>query len=263
LISDYVSKQQTSSGGLNEELFGFNICGGHIRPDWKHQPKIKIKLTLLGASGVGKTVLGRSLQYGQWPKSMSFPTATIGPDILFYHLDQLFRNEYVVAIQLNDPPGQEKFEAVTDHFFKQCHGALLVSDTTNLESLIRIKQFWYPRLTKLGIDNLESVLVCTKTDLFEKKDKIYRDSFLQHAEEFAFAHQIPIVHVSAYRGDNVEHVFKQLISRILTNEALIKDLIAEARYPNDLNIRQNQTAFRLTSTPKQEQRKNKKLPCCK
>ena len=41
---------------------------------------------------------------------------TVGIDMQFYHLDQLFQNEYIVTVQLNDPPGQERFEAATNHF---------------------------------------------------------------------------------------------------------------------------------------------------
>jgi GTPase SAR1 family protein len=197
-------------------------------------------------------------------------TATVGTDILFYNLDKLYRNEYVVSIQLNDPPGQERFEAVTNHFFKQCHGALLLADMTDLESLNRLDEYWYSRLKMLGIDDVQSVLVCTKMDLFEKKDTDYRDLFLHRAEEFACEHQMPIVHISAYRGDNIEHLFKKLIIQIMENDTLINDLVAQANCRGDTTVQRHRTLSSQNSTSLElsvrsdshEQRNKKKSTCC-
>jgi small GTP-binding protein len=270
LINDFISRQQTSSGALAQEFLAFKICGQQLNSDWKHRPRIKIQLTLLGSSGAGKSILAQCLQYGHWPKGMAFPSATIGNDIIFYYLDTLFRNEYVVVIQLNDPPGQEKFEAVTNQFFRQCHGALLLIDMTDLNSFDRLEKYWYSRLEDLGMDHVQSVLVCTKMDLFETKDNNYRELFLKRAQQFAFVHQMPIVHISAYRGDNVEYLFKQLIIRIMENDALINDLIAHANAPDNLIIQRRQTSVSQNSNslelsvrhePHQQTRK-KKWTCC-
>jgi small GTP-binding protein len=270
LINDFISRQQTSSGTLAQEFLAFKICGKQLNFDWKHRPRIKIQLTLLGSSGAGKTVLARSLQYGHWPKGLAFPSITVGNDVIFYYLDKLFQNEYVVVIQLNDPPGQERFEAVTNQFFRQCHGALLLIDMTDLNSFDRLEKYWYSKLEELGMDHVQSVLVCTKMDLFETKDNDYRELFLKRAQEFAFLHQMPIVHISACRGDNVEYLFKQLIIRIMENDPLMNDLIVHANDSNNLitqrrqtSVSQNSNSFKLSVhlDPHQQTRK-KKLTCC-
>jgi small GTP-binding protein len=221
-------------------------------------------LSLLGASGVGKTVLGQCLQYGRLPENLKHAPTTLGIDVQFYYLDRLFRNEYVVVVQLNDPPGQERFEAATNLFFRQCHGVLLLTDTTRMDTLERLEQYWYSKLEKLALTNVQSVLVCTKIDLLEKQNEDYRRSFLQQAEKFAFLHQMPIVQVSAYRGDNVEHIFKQLIIRIMEDETLVNDLLAKANRPDDLikrrhNLLTNSNIIPLESS---DQRKKKQSKCC-
>ncbi|CAF1126001.1 unnamed protein product [Adineta steineri] len=258
LINDFISQKQILSHSLTEEFLSFKICTKPIISDWKNRPKIRIRLTLLGSSAIGKTVLAQCLKYGRWPQTMTLPTSTIGSDILFYYLDKLFRNEYVVAIQLNDPPGQEQFESVTNHFFRECHGALLLADTTRLETLDRLEKFWYPKLEKFGMDHFQSVLVCTKMDLFEKEDIKYRELFLQRSQQFAFAHQMPIVNISAYRGDNIEYLFKQLIIRIMENDILINDLINQAISSQKLNIIQQQVIPVIHISEKQKS----KFTCC-
>lgn len=232
MIEDF--SQQQMSRTLIEEFLAFRIrTGRHHHHDWQYRPTIKIILSLLGASGVGKTALSLCLQYGRLPDNLKHAPTTIGLDVQFYYLDRLFQNEYVVVVQLNDPPGQERYEAATNHFFRQCHGVLLLTDTTRMDTLERLEQYWYTKLEKLALSNVQSVLVCTKIDLLENENEDTRHSFLQQAEKFAFLHQMPIVQVSAYRGDNVEHIFKQLIIRIMSDETLVNDLIAKASRPAD------------------------------
>lgn len=242
----------------SEEFQTFHICPGkHRNNEWQHRPTIRIILSLLGASGVGKTILSQCLQYGRLPDNLKHAPSTIGIDIQFSYLDRLFQNEYVVIVQLNDPPGQEKFEAATNHFFRQCHAVLLLTDTTTMDTLERLEQYWYTKLEKLSLTNVQSVLVCTKTDLFEKETEEHRYSFLEQAEKFAFSHQMPIVQVSAYRGDNVEHIFKQQILRSMADETLVNDLLAKPSRRDDL-IRQRHASL----TASNEQEKKKQSTCC-
>lgn len=75
----------------------------------------------------------------------------------------------------------------------------------------------------MALNNVHSVLVCTKIDLFEKQNEEYLHSFLRHVENFALLYQILMIQVSAYRND-VEHIFKQLVICILADETLTTDL---------------------------------------
>ncbi|CAF5190582.1 unnamed protein product, partial [Rotaria magnacalcarata] len=44
------------------------------------------------------------------------------------------------------------------------------------------------------------------------------------AENFASTHHMPIHHISALRGDNIQSMFKQLILRILHNSSLLQQI---------------------------------------
>ncbi|UJR20185.1 hypothetical protein I4U23_023317 [Adineta vaga] len=259
LIYEFNSHQRISSQILSREFLTFNICSEWFDQNWKQKPRIKIILSPLGSMAVGKTILCQCLRYGHWPENMIKPPFTLGKDMIFYYLDKLFREEYPVVIQVNDLPGQERFEAVTNLYFRQCHGAFLVTDTTDLESLERLEQYWYPKLKELCMNHVQTVLVCTKSDLFEKQSSEYREMYLQRIEHFATTHQIPLIHVSAYRGDNVTYLFKKLIIQILENDALINLLIAQANSSPQKAIKLEENSIKINNNKKSDK---KRSTCC-
>jgi GTPase SAR1 family protein len=140
-------------------------------------------------------------------------------------LDQLYDNKYVIIIQLADIPGMERYESCCDNHFRNCHGALLLADSTDIDSLERTELYWYKQLQTKGKDHVEAILVCNKIDLFETTcDTYYRRIFFERAEYFTSSHNIPIYYISALRGDNIQAMFKQLILRILQNESLLQQV---------------------------------------
>ena len=72
------------------------------------------------------------------------------PGLIFKILDQLYENKYVIIIQLADIPGMERYESCCDNHFRNCHGALLLSDSTDIDSLERTELYWYKQLQTKG-----------------------------------------------------------------------------------------------------------------
>jgi small GTP-binding protein len=223
-IEEYSAQQETLS--LANTFLSFNIRSGRTPSEWNNKTTLKIRLSLLGGSNVGKTTLARCLQYGIQSSFVHLHTsATVGPDLAFFYLDQLYENNYVIIIQLADIPGMERYESCCDNHFRNCHGALLLSDSTDIDSLERTELYWYKQLQTKGKDHVEAILVCNKIDLLETNcDAQYRRIFFQRAEHFASSHNMPIYHVSALRGDNIQAMFKQLILRILQNDSLLQQI---------------------------------------
>jgi len=223
-IEEHCAQQETLS--LANTFLSFNIRSGRTPPEWNTKATLKIRLSLLGGSNVGKTTLARCLQYGVQSSFVHLNTsATVGPDLAFFYLDQLYENKYVIIIQLADIPGMERYESCCDNHFRNCHGALLLSDSTDIDSLERAELYWYKQLQAKGKDHVEAILVCNKIDLFETNcDAKYRRIYFQRAEHFASSHNMQIYHVSALRGDNIQSMFKQLILRILQNESLLQQI---------------------------------------
>jgi len=152
--------------------------------------------------------------------------------VYFFYLDRLFEDEYVVVVQVNDCPGTDRFEAVSDRHFRNCHGAVLMVDTTNIDSFQRMEDYWYKRLReKSSFDNVETVLACNKIDLLENYDANQREEFFTRANEFVSRYQIAMFNISAIRGDNIQVMFHRLISSILENPVLVSDLKQNAIQP--------------------------------
>jgi GTPase SAR1 family protein len=223
-IEEYCSHQETILS--SNQFLTFNICYGHTPIEWNDKPTLKIRLSLLGGSNVGKTTLAHYLRYGTQSNFVHLKsTATVGPDLFFFYLDQLYENKYVIIIQLTDIPGMERYESCCDNHFRNCHGALLLCDSTDIDTLEHVELYWYKQLQLKGKKYVESVLICNKIDLFEENcDEDYRKIFFQRIEQFASINNMSIYHTSAIRGDNIQMMFKQLILSIIQNELLFEQI---------------------------------------
>ena len=82
---------------------------------------------------------------------------------------------------------------------------------------------------------------------------------------------MPVFQVSAYRGDNVEHIFKQLIIRIMSDKNLVDELISKAtirknptQQGSNRSSRRDTFALDSSDTRKdQERMRKKRSKCCK
>ncbi len=239
----------------------FTICRGRPRNnEWKNYPKLQIIISLLGPSNVGKSCLAMNIEYNQSKQNYQ-QSATIGLDVYFFYLDQLFNDEYVVIVQINDCPGDDRFEAVSDRHFRNCHGAVLMVDVTDIAKFERLQDYWYKRLReKSSFDNIEAVLACNKIDLLETNyDSSYRKQFFERADRFASDYQIPMFNISALRGDNVQAMFHHLISSILQNPLLVKDL-KENQKKNEERMSTQSSTIKLMESSKTHER-SKKMSC--
>lgn len=233
------------------------------RDDWKNLPQMKIIISLLGPTSVGKSCLTRNVDLSQ-PPSSPRSTVTLATDIAFFYLDVLLDDQYVVIVQLNDCPGNERYESVSTHHFRNCHGAVLMADTTDINTFDRLENYWYQSLRdKCTFEQVESVLACNKIDLLEQEHFTaeYRDEFFQKAHDFAARYQIPIFNISATRGDNIALMFHQLISNILNNTHLIQHLKDRAEVPSANKTKATRPSSTVVLSNPRRKKSTKKCAC--
>ncbi|KAL7685674.1 putative small GTP-binding protein [Plasmopara halstedii] len=97
---------------------------GPIVPKKRH----KLKLLLLGDSGVGKTSLMRVFSGDEFSESM---LATAGVDFKLRHITV---GDDAITLQIWDTAGQERFHRITATYYKGANGIVLVYDVSDRRS---------------------------------------------------------------------------------------------------------------------------------
>ncbi|CAH0516126.1 unnamed protein product [Peronospora belbahrii] len=95
-----------------------------VPPKKKH----KLKLLLLGDSGVGKTSLMRVFSGDEFSESM---LATAGVDFKLRHISVA---DEAITLQIWDTAGQERFHRITSTYYKGANGIVLVYDVSDRRS---------------------------------------------------------------------------------------------------------------------------------
>ncbi|CAD8127175.1 unnamed protein product [Paramecium sonneborni] len=161
-----------------------------------------IKILLLGNSGVGKTQI--LLRYSE----NNFRTGymcTIGVD---FKIKKLQVDDRVVKMQIWDTAGQEKYQTLTQNFYKGAMGILLVFAVNNRDSLKDIDK-WMNQIKQHASENIIKILIGNKIDLQD------RSITTEEAQQLATKYGIQYFETSAKDGINVNEAFLQIAKLIL------------------------------------------------
>ena len=166
-----------------------------------------IKVTLIGNSGVGKTCIIARYADDTFNENSA---STIGVNFIEKAI-QIDNKEYTLNIW--DTAGQEKYQSLGKHFYKDSYIVCLVYDITNQESLDAIKSIWYPNLQKFGEQYSVLAVVGNKSDLYESGELADEEQ----AKNFAKEINATFMLTSAKNGDGINKLFKILTEKLLSN----------------------------------------------
>lgn len=127
------------------------------------------KIVLLGDSGVGKSNLLLRYTKNQFNESS---TTTIGVEFATKNLK--IENHYVRA-QIWDTAGQERYRAITNAYYRNAAGALLIYDITRYQTFENIKK-WIRELKENSEQNVLMILIGNKSDLKEQRQVKYEEA---------------------------------------------------------------------------------------
>ena len=167
-----------------------------------------IKITLIGNSGVGKTSIINQYIDQTFDEANA---ATIGAN---YSEKTITKNNKEYELNIWDTAGQEKFHSVGKHFYKDAYIVCLVYDITSQDSLVQLKEIWYPDIKKYGEKYTILAVVGNKSDLYEN-DNLADEN---QAKEFAQSINATFMLTSAKTGDGIEKLFDTLVDKFLSSD---------------------------------------------
>ncbi|MFX1398545.1 MAG: GTP-binding protein [Promethearchaeota archaeon] len=163
------------------------------------------KLILIGPGSVGKTSLLNRFVHDHFSQSYQM---TMGVDFLN---KKLTFEEDEVTLTIWDVGGQDRFKAMRTTYYSGTGGAMLVFDLTRPNTFEKIKNTWYPELTKFCGNNIPFLLIGNKVDLIKDVGSTIKE---EKARIFAETKNSIYIKTSAKSGQMVEDAFLSLTKRV-------------------------------------------------
>ncbi|KAG1673559.1 hypothetical protein FOA52_003859 [Chlamydomonas sp. UWO 241] len=160
----------------------------------------RVKIVLLGDSGVGKSCLALRYVRGLFDDSSR---ATVGASFMS-HTVRLPSGE-AARLDLWDTAGQERYQSLAPLYYRGADGAVVVYDVTSARTFARAKA-WVEELQQHSDQHTVVVLVGNKTDLWEQRE-VSEDE----GRDYADSNSMAFVEASARAGTNVADVFEGLV----------------------------------------------------
>jgi len=169
------------------------------------QEDYKIKIIVVGDSGVGKTNLINRFASDKFDTNSK---ATIGVEFVYKTLKI---NKEVIKVEVWDTAGQERYRAITSSYYKGAKGAIIVYDITNEDSFNNVES-WMNEVTKKGKTDMQFLLVGNKKDLVNDR-KVTEQKGIDKAKEL----NMNLFEASALEKTNVNEAFNYLMKEIYLN----------------------------------------------
>ena len=171
-------------------------------PDLTEKENYKLKILVVGESGVGKTNLIRRFTNDVFTKDTK---ATVGVEFICKTYKV---NKDIIKLEIWDTAGQERYKSITSAYYKGSKGVLIVYDITNMETFEKIEQ-WLGEVKEKAGNEIKVILVGNKLDLEDR-----REVTLDNSLEKAIILNCPLMETSALDSTNVSKVFIDLLKEI-------------------------------------------------
>ena len=204
---------------------------------------VACQLLIIGDSCVGKTSLLTRYTTGTFKEEY---IATVGID---YYTKNETINDKIISIKLWDTVGQERYKALTQNFFKNAEGVMVVYDITKVESFDNLK-FWINSI-KQNMENkniiIPVIIIGNKVDMEDM-----REISNENAENFAKENNYKYFETSAKTGEGIDNAVRELVNQVLNHSNNNLDEQKESR----------KNSIQLNDKKKEKKEKKKKKKCC-
>ena len=208
---------------------------------------LKLKLILLGDSGVGKTNLISRYISNSFDENTR---ATIGVE--FFCKNFRINKKRTIKVEIWDTAGQERYKAITSVYYKGAKGAFIVYDITSRKTFENIDK-WIGEIKERTTDDVKLIIIGNKTDLNNEREIKSEEALIKYQDM-----DIPLIETSALEDTNVNEAFINLI-KIVYKDIARKE-IEEKKSISDNKISQG---IDLKSIDEEEINENKEsFTCC-
>eukprot|EP01084_Bolivina_argentea_P216106 367132_1 len=171
----------------------------------------KIKLLMIGDSGVGKSCLVLRFSNNQFTSSF---ITTIGID---FKIKTIEIDGKRVKIQLWDTAGQERFRTITNAYYRGADGVLLVYDVTDEHSFMNIRT-WMNNIEQHASESISKVIMGNKCDMIN--DRVIS---ADRGRDLASEYNVSFYETSAKTDINVQKVFIDIAKDVIKNKFLSEE----------------------------------------
>jgi small GTP-binding protein len=167
--------------------------------------ELRLKLLIVGDSGVGKTSLLRMFSDNIYNADY-FPT--IGIDFMFKRIEI---EEVQIKLQIWDSSGHERFRAIISNYYKSSDGIILIYNSNNYHAFENLNK-WHEEIKQHAPGTVKLTVVGNQ---FENENKI-----VQYDQGKSFADSIgaDFIEVDIKKNENVELAFTKLAKSILVQK---------------------------------------------
>ena len=170
------------------------------------------KILLLGDTQVGKSSF--LMRYIDNTFQESY-LSTVGLDFKVKNVQLDDGKTY--RVQIWDTAGQDRFHAITRNYFKNAHGIILIYDVTLIESFQNVKN-WIKQIKEEVTDKVSIILVGNKIDM-ENQRVVSKEE----GEKMAASYGLKFYECSAKTGENVEEIFKDIVTKTVENFSKVEE----------------------------------------
>ena len=160
-----------------------------------------ISIIIIGDSKVGKTTLMKRYINGNFSENI-IPSLGIE---LYRKIKEINRKKYLIKIW--DTCGQERFKALTQNYYRNADGVMLLFDSNNIESFHNLN-IWLNSLKEYSSKNYPLIIIGTKSDL---PINVHDNDINLFCNQF----NIKWFRTSAKTGENISLSFDFLTKEIL------------------------------------------------
>jgi len=182
-----------------------------------------IKVLLVGDIATGKTSIVTRFVDNTFYIDYS---STIGVDFNVKRMNILDKN---FKLQIWNTAGDKRFRTIITSYYRGKNCVIITFDTTNKNSFHNISQ-WIREVKNYSSDDVDIILVGTKTDLIDKRIITYKE-----AKEYADRLGLVYVETSSRNNLNIEKLFNLLCTRQLEKIKLRGDIPKNEDYVINLN----------------------------